>query len=53
MNNQPVSSASVESLIQREVLWTSMTADGMQETFALNSAIYDIGNEEAHSKKNS
>lgn len=53
MNNQPVSSASIESLIQRGVLWTSMTADGMQETFALNSAIYDIGNEETQSKKNS
>ena len=45
MNNMPVSSASVESLIQREVLWTSMTADGMTETFALNSTIFDIGNE--------
>ncbi|MCM8813902.1 MAG: hypothetical protein NC924_08225 [Candidatus Omnitrophica bacterium] len=53
MNNQPVPSASIESLIQREVIWTSMTADGMRETFALNSAIFDIGNEEAQSKKNS
>lgn len=50
MNKQSVSSASIESLIQREVLWTSVTADGMRETFALNSAIYDIGNEEAQSK---
>lgn len=45
MNNQPVSYASIESLIQREVLWTSMTADGLHETFALDSAIYDIGKE--------
>ena len=53
MNNQPVSFASIESLIQREVLWTSMTADGMRETFALNSAIFDIGNEKLESNKNS
>ena len=53
MNNQSVSSASIESLIQREVLWTSVTADGTRETFALSSAIYDIGNEEAQSRKNS
>lgn len=45
MNNTPVSSASIESLIQREILWTSMTADGMRETFALDSTIFDIGNE--------
>ena len=44
MNNQTVSFSSIESLIQREVLWTSVTADGMRETFALNSAIFDIGN---------
>jgi hypothetical protein len=53
MNSQPVSSASIESLIQREVLWTSMTADGMRETFALNSAIFDIGNEKLALNKNS
>lgn len=46
MNNQQVSFSSIESLIQREVLWTSVTADGMRETFALNSAIFDIGNEQ-------
>lgn len=44
MNNQAVTSAAVESLIQREILWTSMTADGMTETFALESNIFDIGN---------
>ena len=52
MNNQSVSFASIESLIQREVMWTSMTADGMRETFALNSAIFDIGNEKLESNKN-
>lgn len=45
MNNEAVSSAAVESLMQREILWTSMTADGMRETFALNSEIFDIANE--------
>ena len=39
MNNEAVSSAAVESLIQREILWTSMTADGMRETFALDSGV--------------
>ncbi|OGQ93870.1 MAG: hypothetical protein A2464_10585 [Deltaproteobacteria bacterium RIFOXYC2_FULL_48_10] len=53
MNNQSVSLSSIESLIQREVLWTSMTADGMRETFALNSAIFDIGNEKLKSNKDS
>lgn len=53
MNNQPVSFAIIESLIQREVMWTSMTADGMRETFALDSAIFDIGNEMLDSNKNS
>ncbi len=50
MNKLPLSSASIESLIQREIIWTSMTADGMRETFALDSAIFDIGHE---IKKNS
>jgi len=45
MDNQEVTLASIESLIQRKVLWTSVTADGMRETFALDSAIFDIGNE--------
>jgi len=53
MNNQAVSSAAVESLIQREVLWTSMMADGMRETFALDSNIFDIANEQHKESKNS
>lgn len=44
MNNQEVATAAIESLIQREILWTSTTADGMRETFALDSKIFDIGN---------
>jgi hypothetical protein len=47
VNNLPISRPSIESLIQREVLWTSTTADGMQETFAVDSAIFDIGQERA------
>ena len=42
MNNQAVSSAAIESLIQREIIWTSVTADGVRETFALDSNIFDI-----------
>lgn len=37
----------VESLIQREVVWTSTTADGMRETFALDSAVFDVGQKRA------
>lgn len=53
MNNQSVSSSAVESLIQREILWTSMTADGMKETFALDSNIFDIANEKYARSKSS
>jgi hypothetical protein len=53
MNNEPVSSAAIESLIQRKALWTSMTADGMRETFALDSYLFDIGNENYGSGKSS
>lgn len=51
MNNQAVSSAAIESLIQREILWISMTADGMRETFALDSNIFDIANEKYSESK--
>ncbi len=53
VNDLPVVSASIESLIQREILWTSMTADGIRETFVLDSTIFDIGNENVNSDKNS
>ena len=45
INNSPISSTAIESLIQREILRTSMTADGMRETFVLDTDIFDIGNE--------
>lgn len=43
VNKMSVPSASVESLIQRRLLWTSMTADGMRETFVLDDALFDVG----------
>ena len=44
VNSLPISSSAIETLIQRGVVWTSMTADGMTETFALDTAIFDIAN---------
>jgi hypothetical protein len=41
-NKAPISGAAIESLIQREVLYTSMTADGMRETFVLDPALFEI-----------
>ncbi len=43
MNKAPVSLSAIESLIQREVLSTSTTADGMRETFVLDPNIFDVG----------
>ena len=45
VNRLPLQGPAIESLIQREVLWTSVTADGMTETFVLDSAIFDAGRE--------
>ncbi|MBU0632425.1 hypothetical protein KKA17_07260 [bacterium] len=42
MNSEQVSSVGVESLIERELLRTSYTADSMRETFVLDSDIFDI-----------
>ena len=42
-NKAPISTAAIESLIQRGVLSTSMTADGMRETFVLDPALFEIG----------
>lgn len=42
-NRSPISGAAIESLIQREVLSTSLTADGMRETFVLDPALFEIG----------
>jgi ABC-type multidrug transport system fused ATPase/permease subunit len=43
INNTEISRSAVESLIQRELLWTSMTADAMRETFVLSTALFDVG----------
>ncbi len=45
MNNTSVSSASIESLIQREIMWTSVMADGVTESFVLDTNIFDICSE--------
>lgn len=43
MNKLDVSGPAIESLIQRELLTTSMTADGMRETFVLDTSVFDVG----------
>jgi ABC-type multidrug transport system fused ATPase/permease subunit len=53
MNKQVVSFSAIESLLQREVLWTSTTADGLTETFALDSNIFDIANAKKSKSGNS
>lgn len=42
-NNMPISSNAIDSLIQRELLWTSVTADGMRETFNLEPSLFNVG----------
>lgn len=42
-NRLPISSTGIESLIQREAMWTSMTADGMRETFNLDPSLFNVG----------
>jgi ABC-type multidrug transport system fused ATPase/permease subunit len=45
MNNVDVASAGVESLMKRDLIFTSSTADGMRETFVLDQEIFDIAYE--------
>lgn len=42
-NCSSISSAAIESLIQRDLLSTSMTADGMRETFVLDPTLFSVG----------
>ncbi|QOY53723.1 hypothetical protein HUE87_07365 [Candidatus Sulfurimonas marisnigri] len=42
INSLGISAPAVETLIQREIIWSSMTADGMRETFALDTEVFDI-----------
>jgi hypothetical protein len=41
MNQTDVSGSAIESLIQRDLLSTSVTADGVRETFVIGPAVYD------------
>ena len=43
VNNLPIQSAAIESMIQRELVWSSVMADGMTETFALDTNIFNLG----------
>lgn len=43
VNALSLSGPAIESLLRRDVLSTSMTADGMRETFVLDSAVFDTG----------
>lgn len=43
VNSLHLPAPAIESLIQRDLLSTSMTADGMRETFVLDTALFDIG----------
>lgn len=47
VNSLSLPAPAIESLIQREILSSSMTADGMRETFALDSALFDVGQDRA------
>lgn len=46
-NNAPLSMSAIESLMQRDLLSTSITADGMRETFVLDAAMFDAGQSRA------
>lgn len=49
VNDLELNSPAVESLMQREMLSTSMTADLMRETFVLDHALFDAGVAKARS----
>lgn len=42
-NKLPISSNAIDSLVQRELIWTSVTVDGMRETFNLDPTIFTVG----------
>ena len=41
-NAADVSTAGIESLTQRDLLWTTMTSDGMREAFAIRPELFDL-----------
>ncbi|MCK0767266.1 hypothetical protein [Chromohalobacter canadensis] len=43
VNGLPVRSSAIESMISRELMWPSVMADGMKETFVLDTKIFDLG----------
>ena len=43
MNKRNAPFAAIESLIQRGVLSTSVSADGVRETFVLETSLFDVG----------
>ncbi|MFB2657926.1 hypothetical protein [Shewanella xiamenensis] len=53
MDSLELPSSGVESLIQREILWTGYTADGTRETFVLDTNIFDVCNEKMAPTKES
>lgn len=42
--------SAVESLVQRELLFTSVTADGMRETFVLDEQLFGVGLEHSDAR---
>ena len=40
MKRLGLSSSAIESLVQKELLWTLVRSDGMTESFALDMALY-------------
>lgn len=53
INNLKLPSAAMESLINREIISSSMTADGLTETFVLDESIFNIGVRARKAKKKS
>ncbi|MBD3617454.1 MAG: hypothetical protein HUJ22_12870 [Gracilimonas sp.] len=50
-NQSDLPSSGIESLIQRGILNTSMTADGMKETFVLEESVFDAANSQQNKIK--
>lgn len=40
VNRLGLSSSAIESLVQKELLWTLVRSDGMTESFVLDMALY-------------
>lgn len=53
VNQLNVHSSAIESLLKRDMLFTSYTADGLTETFVLEQEIFDIGYEKYNDTNNS